>query len=101
MIPIRDDIRARRMPVVSYALIAITGLVFFLQLSGDATDASLVEQFGMIPKRVFDPDASASCQLGTLITPLSVRASPGPAINAKSMPARMAIDCFIQVILAR
>ncbi len=56
MIPLRDDIRSRRVPVVNYALIAITSIVFLLQLSGDARDASLVEQFGMIPKRVLHPD---------------------------------------------
>lgn len=55
MIPLRDDIRSRSVPVVNYALIAITSVVFLMQLSGDATDTSMVEQFGMIPKRVLHP----------------------------------------------
>lgn len=51
MIPIRDSIPASRAPVVTYALIAVTGLVFLLQLQDPS--GALVEQFGMVPARVF------------------------------------------------
>lgn len=56
MIPLRDDIRSRRVPVMNYALIAVTSVVFLLQLSGEGAGPSLVEEYGMIPKRVLHPD---------------------------------------------
>jgi hypothetical protein len=54
MIPLKDNIRAVRRPVVNYALIGFTALVFLLQFGGE--DSQLVERYGMIPKRVFHPD---------------------------------------------
>jgi membrane associated rhomboid family serine protease len=56
MIPLHDNIPARQTPFVNYALIAVTALVFFLQLSQGQEGASLVEQYGMIPARVTHPD---------------------------------------------
>jgi membrane associated rhomboid family serine protease len=55
MIPLHDNIPARRFPVVNYALIGVTSVVFFLQLTQDPSSPSLVEQFGMIPARVSNP----------------------------------------------
>jgi membrane associated rhomboid family serine protease len=56
MIPLRDNIPPRTFPVVNYLLIAVCGIVFFAQMA-DTTDGEdlLVEQFGMIPKRVLHP----------------------------------------------
>ncbi|MBN2257486.1 MAG: rhomboid family intramembrane serine protease [Anaerolineaceae bacterium] len=49
MIPIRDDIPARRVPVINYLLITLNILVFvFLFLSGPAQEA-LVYEFALIP----------------------------------------------------
>ena len=56
MIPLRDNIPSRSTPVVNYAVIAACALVFLLQLSGENSGkASLIEQYGMIPQRVFHP----------------------------------------------
>ena len=57
MIPLHDNIPSRRTPIVNYALIGVTGIAFFLQLSQPHDQASLVEQYGMIPVRVTDPGA--------------------------------------------
>ncbi len=72
MIPLRDDIRARRVPVVNYVLIAITSLVFLMQLSEGPEDTSLVERFGMIPKRVLHPDETVMVD-GIQVHPLTGR----------------------------
>jgi membrane associated rhomboid family serine protease len=49
MIPIRDQIPTRRIPIVNYTLIVINVIVFILQwLSGPYQDA-LVYQFALIP----------------------------------------------------
>lgn len=58
MIPLKDNIRTRRPPFVNYGLIAITTIVFLIQVS--RPEEPLVEQLGMIPARVLDPDASIS-----------------------------------------
>lgn len=57
MIPLRDNIPSRTPAVVNYAMIALCGLAFFLQLGAqkDGQD-ELVEQYGMIPVRVLHPD---------------------------------------------
>ncbi|MEO6593934.1 MAG: rhomboid family intramembrane serine protease [Planctomycetota bacterium] len=54
MIPLRDDIPASRQPVVTYAILAACTVVFVWQL-GDPQGA-LLEQLGMVPARVFEPD---------------------------------------------
>ena len=55
MIPLCDSIPASRPPVVRNALVAICATAFALQLLGG--DGGMVERFGMVPARVFDPDA--------------------------------------------
>ncbi len=55
MIPIHDNIPSRRTPVVNYALIGVTSVVFFLQLTQDPDAPNYVEQYGMIPARVTNP----------------------------------------------
>jgi membrane associated rhomboid family serine protease len=56
MIPIRDNIPPRTVPLVNYALIALTTLVFFKQLADERSpQPNLVEKYGMIPLRVFHP----------------------------------------------
>lgn len=56
MIPLRDNIPSRRTPVVNYALIGISTIVFLLQLSRPADEPNYVEQYGMIPARITDPE---------------------------------------------
>ena len=56
MIPLRDDIRARRRPYVTWALIAACGVVYAYQFFTDTTNPeagrNLVLSFGMIPENV-------------------------------------------------
>jgi membrane associated rhomboid family serine protease len=57
MIPLRDNIPARTTPIVNYALIAACGLVFAAQLlEYRDTGPGLVERFGMIPARIWNPE---------------------------------------------
>lgn len=56
MIPLRDNIPSRSVPVVNYAMIGLCAVVFLAQLSEPHDDATLVERYGMIPVRVLHPD---------------------------------------------
>lgn len=55
MIPLHDNIPSRTTPFVNYAIIGITSVVFFIQLT-TPEEAKLVERYGMIPARVVHPD---------------------------------------------
>lgn len=58
MIPLRDNIPSRTVPLVNYAIIAICGIVFLTQLAEDgAPGSSLVERFALIPARLLNPEA--------------------------------------------
>lgn len=57
MIPLRDDVPASRPPVVTRALVAVCAVVFLVQLADP--EGELVRSFGMVPRRVFDPDDPA------------------------------------------
>jgi membrane associated rhomboid family serine protease len=74
VIPIRDDIRTRRAPVVTWALIAINALVFFyeLSLSPEALE-HLFYLHGLVPARISRPDWAADVGFppGGLLTFLS------------------------------
>lgn len=63
MIPLRDNITPRTSPIVNYLLIAVCGIAFLAQLA-DQTDGQdhIVEGLGMIPARVFHPDAPVVIQ---------------------------------------
>jgi membrane associated rhomboid family serine protease len=56
MIPLRDNIPPRRFAFVNYAVIAACALAFFAQLSRSPEEPDLVEQYGMIPSRITDPE---------------------------------------------
>lgn len=58
MIPIRDSIQSRQVPIVNYALILICSLVFFAQISSGDGGQRIVEQYGMVPLRLTDPAAT-------------------------------------------
>lgn len=52
MIPLRDNVKTSRAPILPWVVIGVTALVFIAQLLvGDG----LIEQFGMIPERVLHP----------------------------------------------
>jgi membrane associated rhomboid family serine protease len=57
MIPLRDNIPSRTVPVVNYVMIAVCVAVFLLQRM-HPDEMRFVEQLGMVPARVLDPDAS-------------------------------------------
>lgn len=58
MIPLRDNIQSRAFPFVNYLMIAICAVVFLAQLADQTDDQDhLVESYGLIPARVFHPDA--------------------------------------------
>jgi membrane associated rhomboid family serine protease len=49
VIPIRDDLRTRRIPVVNYMLIAINVIVFILMWLAGSNQDAIVYQFALIP----------------------------------------------------
>jgi membrane associated rhomboid family serine protease len=51
MIPIRDEIPTRRVPVVNYLLIAVNILVFVLMWLAGPSQEALVYQLAMIPPK--------------------------------------------------
>jgi membrane associated rhomboid family serine protease len=55
--PLRDSIRSRRRPWVTYGLIAANTLVFLLELSADQASQGLLGLFGMVPVYVLNPAA--------------------------------------------
>ena len=72
MIPLRDNIPSRTTPVVNYAMIALCSLVFFAQLKEQTEATSLVERYGMIPKRVLHPTQTIEVE-ETLQRPIQTR----------------------------
>jgi len=54
MIPIRDEIPTRQVPVVNYLLIAVNVLVFVVMWLSGSSQESLVYQFAMIPSNLTD-----------------------------------------------
>src|SRR5688572_29866740 len=54
MIPIRDEIPTRRVPIVNYLLIAANVLVFILMWLVGSAQESVVYQFAMIPANYQD-----------------------------------------------
>jgi len=56
MIPLRDNIPSRTVPIVNYSLIGACALAFFVQLAEPSDQATLAERLGMIPARVLHPD---------------------------------------------
>lgn len=59
MIPIRDSIASSRTPVVNYALILLCAVSFFAQVSSGDGGQRIIEEFGMVPIRLTDPDVAA------------------------------------------
>jgi membrane associated rhomboid family serine protease len=60
VIPVRDDIPARRAPIVTWALIAVNVLVFLYQVQlPEAELKRLIELRGMVPARYFHPEEAA------------------------------------------
>ena len=55
MIPLRDNIPSQRTPLVNYGVIAVTAIVFVLQVTRPEGGEDLVERYGMIPARVVEP----------------------------------------------
>ena len=57
MIPLKDNIRPQRTPFINYLLMAVTAIVFLIQMQqGLDGEHRLSTSFGMIPKRVTHPD---------------------------------------------
>lgn len=54
MIPIRDQIKTRRVPIINYLLIAANVVAFLLQMSAGANQESLVYEFALIPSDFTD-----------------------------------------------
>jgi membrane associated rhomboid family serine protease len=54
MIPIRDQIKTRRAPIINYLLIAANVVIFILQMSAGANQQALVTEFALIPSDFTD-----------------------------------------------
>jgi membrane associated rhomboid family serine protease len=74
MIPLRDNVQPRTFPFVNYSVIALCSVVFLIQLA-DASDGTdhLVDNFSMIPARVYHPETPVSVPTPVLVqTPVGV-----------------------------
>lgn len=79
MLPLRDNVPSRTTPVVNYLMIGICSVVFFLQVSQQSGEPSLIEQYGMIPARVSGPDPDAkTVYLQPIDTPDGIRLVRAP-----------------------
>ncbi|HOE34966.1 MAG: rhomboid family intramembrane serine protease [Chloroflexi bacterium] len=52
MIPIRDEIRARRVPYINYILIAINVIVFILEYTAGSQMEAIVSEFALVPAQL-------------------------------------------------
>lgn len=64
MIPIRDTIRSKSVPVVNLSLIGINIVVFLLQLSQGGDLDRFIYYYGLVPARYFDPRLSGYFSMG-------------------------------------
>ncbi len=63
MIPLRDNIPSRTVPVVNYTMIGLCAVVFLAQLADESDGrAELVERYGMVPMRVMQPGEPVQIQ---------------------------------------
>ncbi len=86
MIPLHDDVRTSRRPVVNWVLIGLCALVWLLQLQqGDGPpEQDLIFRYGMIPARVTEPEAPLRVLVGFEQRPF--RGEP-VAVYAEAPPA--------------
>ncbi len=82
MIPIRDNIPSRTTPFVNYAILIACGVAFLLQLAAGSKGQVIVEQYGMVPARLTDPDKPIETR-----TPVRVR--QGPWVVERELVRRM------------
>ena len=54
MIPIRDQIKTRRTPIINYLLIAANVIAFIFQMSAGQNQQALVSEFALIPSNFKD-----------------------------------------------
>ena len=93
MIPLRDDNRANRSPVVTWLLVAACLVVFLLQLRAGSEEPGLYEEYGMIPARVTSPEATVMVPYREqVVTPRGPRVVEGERRAAPSaVPAWLTI----------
>lgn len=72
MIPLRDTIQARRLPLVNTGLILLNVLFYGIQLSLDGEAGSFINRYALIPARYTDPGWVALSGPGQPITALFV-----------------------------
>ena len=83
MIPLRDNIPSARIPFVNYIAIALCSLVFLAQLATqDRSEGNLIEQYGMIPSRITEPDTPVEIEQVQI-----VQTDRGPAQVIVARPA--------------
>jgi membrane associated rhomboid family serine protease len=79
MIPIYDDVRAQRTPLVNYAMIGLCTLMFALQLWAGPGNMEVVEKMGMVPARITAPEGEQVLVPERMLveTPLGIRIIEG------------------------
>lgn len=69
--PLRDSVRTRRRPWLTYALILVNLLVFFVEVLAGTAAYELIEFFAVVPTRVLSPQVwlqTAGWPLVTMLT---------------------------------
>ena len=70
MIPLRDTVPSRNVPIVNYTLIVVNGLVFFYELTLGADLPYFIARYGIVPIRFFNPQLFGEDSLGAVVLPL-------------------------------
>ncbi len=97
MIPIRDNIPSQTTPLVNYAVIVLCCTVFLLQLSAGDGGNRFVEQYGMVPLRLSDPDSTPVIEYQqAVMTPrgIEVQVSKHELAPAAVAPLLTLITCM-------
>lgn len=104
MFPLKDDIPARRTPVVTFALIALNVLVFFVfqraYFGSDATFDQRIVDWGVIPDALTHPGDSS--QPASWLTPLTAMFMHGGVLHlGVSMLFLWIFGCTIEDSMGR
>ena len=70
MIPLRDTIPSRSVPIVNYLLIVVNALVFFYELTLGADLPYFITRYGIVPARFFNPQLFGADLFGAAVLPL-------------------------------
>jgi membrane associated rhomboid family serine protease len=70
MIPLRDTIPSKSVPIVNYMLVVVNGMVFLYELTLGTDLPYFINRYGIVPARFFNPQLFSADLLGAAVLPL-------------------------------